>query len=364
MSSSDATSLLGPRPARWPLRRPEGISDAAFELVQRAEIVDLHLDSFISTRLWGYDLLRRHGNGPLGGRFFGQLDVPRAVAGGLTAGMWSVTTNPFRSAGSRWRVLRSNLTRLQTIVDASEGALRIVRTMAQLRAARAEGAHAVLPAIQGGNALQAAPDPVAALVEGAISRVTLVHLTNAVYAPTSSPLRMGRADGLSKQGHALVEALDAARVFVDLAHIGHRAFAEAAAAHDRTLPLIATHTGVSGVTPHWRNLDDDELRAIAATDGVVGVIFQAAFLRRSGGPRDVEMVVEHLDHIVRTVGVRHCAVGTDYDGAIVPPADLRSGDLGYLRLVEAMLRRGWRSDDVVAVLGGNFLRTYEALRPA
>ncbi len=358
------TTLLGPRPARWPLSRPAGISDAAWELAERAEIVDLHLDSFISTRLVGYDLLRRHGTGPLGGRFFGQLDVPRALSGGLTVGMWSVTTNPFRTAASRWRVLQSNLAQLQAIVAQSEGALVVVRSMRELRAARAAGAHAVLPAIQGGNALQAAPDLGAALADGLISRVTLVHLTNAIYAPTSSPLRLGRGgDGLGPQGHALVEALDAARVFVDLAHIGHGAFREVVAAHDASLPLIATHTGVSGVTPHWRNLDDDELRAIAATDGVVGVIFQAAFLRRRGGPRDVDMVVEHLDHIAATVGTRHCAIGTDYDGAIVPPADLRSGDLGYLRLIDALLRRGWSEPDILGVLGGNFLRSYEALRP-
>ena len=358
------TSVLGPRSDRWPLRSFDGVSDAALDLAARAEIVDLHLDSFISTRLVGYDLLRRHGKGPLGGRFFGQLDVPRALSGGLTAGMWSVTTNPFRSAASRWRVLQSNLARLQAIVDSSNGMLTIVRDNKSLRAARAAGSHAVLPAIQGGNALQAAPDLAAFLADGLISRVTLVHLTNAIYGPTSSPLHLGRGGaGLSGEGHALVEALDAARVFVDLAHIGHRALRDVVAVHDATLTLIATHTGVSGVTPHWRNLDDDELRCIAATDGVVGVIFQAAFLRRPGGPRDVGMVVEHLDHVAKTIGARHCAIGTDYDGAIVPPTDLRSGDQGYMRLIDALLQRGWDDADILGVLGANFLRTYAALRP-
>ncbi|MEY3011269.1 MAG: hypothetical protein RIT45_4 [Pseudomonadota bacterium] len=351
---------LGPRPVG--LARVEGVSDAAHALVEDAEVVDLHLDSFISARLLGYDLNATHGLGWLQGRFFGHLDFPRALQGGLTAGMWSITTNPFRPAAARWRLFGENHRRLHEVVAASEGRLRIVRDVAGLRAARAEGAHAVLPSIQGANAVQAAPGGAAALPDD-IWRVTLVHLTHAVYGPTSSPLGLGRRDqGLSAQGIELVRTLDARRVFVDLAHIGHRAFHDAVREHDASLPLLATHTGVSGVTPHWRNLDDDELRAIAATDGVVGIIFQAGFLRRKSGPRDVDMVVEHLDHVRRTIGARHAAIGTDYDGAIVPPGDLRDGRDGYLRLCDALLRAGWDDAEIRGVLGDNALRVFAAMR--
>ena len=360
-----ADALLGPRPTAWPLQRPPDLSDAAFELAQASEIADLHLDSFISARLLGYDLRRRHGLGLSGGRFFGQLDWPRALAGGLTLGMWSLTTNPFRTAAGRWRTFKRNLEAFQSKIASFGPDLRIVRDSGELDEARAAGSHAVLLAVQGGNALEAAPGGVADLPRGLIWRVTLVHLTNSAYGPTSSPLGLWRrGDPLSAAGRALVEGLDEARILVDVAHLGHRAVRDVAACHDPSLPLCATHTGVAGVTPHWRNLDDEELRLIAASDGVVGVIYQAAFLRRPGGPAGIGMVVEHLDHIRRTLGVRHCAIGTDYDGAIVPPTDVRDGAVGYLRLIDALLRAGWRDDEVQAVLAGNTLRVLRALRPA
>ncbi len=351
-------------PRRAPLERPEGVSDHAMDVLAAAEVVDLHLDSFIVRRLVGRDLNQRHGIGPLGGRMFGHLDFPTAAASGLTGGMWSITTNPFRTAAGRWRVFLANLESLRDQVAASEGAVALVRDMAEWRQARATGAHACLVAIQGGNAIEAAPEGIASVPDDLVTRVTLVHLTNAVFGPSSSPLSLGRGarGGLTAAGRELVASLNAHRVFVDLAHIGERAFWDAVDAHDPTQPLLATHTGVDGVRPHWRNLTDEQVRAVANTGGVVGIIFQAGFLARRGGPRDVNMVVEHMEHVVKVAGEDAVALGSDYDGAIIPPPDLRDG-FGPARLVDAMLRRGWPELRIHKALGLNFLRTFAALRP-
>ena len=75
-----------------------GVSREAAQLTSDAFMVDLHLDTFIPPRLVGYNLHKRHGKGLLGGRFFGHLDFPRVKDAGLNAGMWSITTNPFRFA--------------------------------------------------------------------------------------------------------------------------------------------------------------------------------------------------------------------------------------------------------------------------
>ena len=356
--------MTGLRPAAWPLERPAGVSDAAMALLAESEVIDLHLDAFIVHRLVGRDLNRRHGAGPLGGRGFGHLDFPTAVASGLTGGMWSITTNPFRTAASRWRVFQDNLRDFQGQIAGAEGKVRIVRTFAEWLAAREAGVHACLIAIQGGNALEAAPDGVLSIPDQLITRITLVHLTNATYGPSSSPLSFGKgATGhLTPAGKTLIAQMNAARVFVDLAHIGEQAFWDAVDTHDARQPLLATHTGVDGVRPHWRNLTDDQLRAIAKTGGVVGVIFQDSFLRRPGGPRDVDMVIEHMEHIVQVAGEDAVAIGSDYDGAIIPPPDLRDGH-APARLIDAMLRRGWPQDRIQKALAGNFLRCFEALRP-
>lgn len=340
-----------------------GVSTEALQVLAACPVVDLHVDTFIPVRMWGYDALHRHGPGWLGGRFFGHLDLPRLTDCGVAGAMWSITTNPFRSPAARWQTWQRNVQALRALVERSTGRLAFVRDVGEFHAARAAGAHAVLLSVQGGNAFQGAPDLAAALaVDRLLTRVTLVHLTDAVYGPTSSPLSWRRSHGLSHEGHRLVEALDAARVFVDLAHIRPKAFWGAVKAHDNSLPLLVTHTGVAGVRPHWRNLDDDQVRAVAASGGVVGIIFAEQFLRRRGGPDGVAMVLEHLQHVIDLVGDAHAGLGSDYDGAVVPPIGMRDG-LGYARLVQAMLDRGWHGERIARILGGNALRALAHLRP-
>lgn len=346
------------------LARRLGVSEAAVELCRDADLIDLHIDTFIPPRLWGYDPLVRHEAALFGRAFFGHLDLPRMADGGLKGAMWSITTNPARGARDRWRVLQLNLGRLTALVERSQGTLALVRDHAEYRAARRRGAHAVMVCIQGANALEAAPAGVASLPQGLLLRATLVHLTNSCMGATNSPLSALRRDkGLRPKGRELVAQLNAARVFVDLAHIHPQGVDDVLAIHDRSQPLIATHTGVDGVRPHWRNLSDAHLRAIADTGGVIGIIFAAVFLARPGGPRDGAMIVEHMEHVARVAGWQAVALGSDYDGAIIPPPDLPGGE-SYPRLVQHMLDRGWSEERIRGALGTNFLRSLERLRPS
>ncbi|MGH7893758.1 MAG: dipeptidase [Candidatus Binatia bacterium] len=335
----------------------------AVELTRATDVIDLHLDTFIWMRAVGYDVLARHTGGPLGRYFFGHVDVPRLGDGGVTGAMWSITTNPFRSARRRWDVFLENLATLRRLIAGSDGVLAEVRSLSDYRAARARGAHACMPAIQGLHAIEGAPDGVASIPDDAVLRATLVHLVNATYGATSAPLGFGRTDkGLTNVGREVVAQMNARRVFVDLAHIHERAFWDAVAVHDRTQPLIATHTGVAGVRPHWRNLTDAQVKAIADTGGVVGIIFSQEFLPRPGGPRDGAMIVEHVEHVIRVAGEDAVALGSDFDGMITPPPDVASAD-AYPKIVQHMLDRGFSEDRIRKVLGGNFLRALGMLRP-
>nr|HEX4315869.1 membrane dipeptidase [Kofleriaceae bacterium] len=339
------------------------MSREAQQLYAASDVIDLHIDSFIWTRVFGYRLDRRHGRGLLGARVYSQVDLPRLREANVRGGMWSITTNPLRPARSRAGVFARNRERLR--VELARGGAVICRTAADYRAARAADRHAAFVAIQGGNALagDGELDAAIAAAPGELVRVTLVHLSTSSLGSTSAPSPPGlRSDGhLTARGRDMVERLDAHRVFVDLAHVHRRGFFDAVAAHDRSLPLMVSHTGVAGVTPHWRNLDDDQLRAIAATGGVVGVMYQSSFLGDPMLGGRAASVVAHLAHIVDTVGDDHAALGSDWDGAIVPPRDLATC-LELPRLVELMLERGWSSDRVRKILGGNFLRALEMLR--
>ncbi|MEY4545685.1 MAG: hypothetical protein RL685_1880 [Pseudomonadota bacterium] len=350
---------LAEAPDVW--ARALGISRESVELFARSEVIDLHVDSFIWTRIFGYDLGRRHRPRLLRGCFYNQVDVPRLRSVGISGAIWVITTNPLRTGAARARAFERNLLRLREQLSAQPG-VTVVRNHAEYLAARRAGQHAAFLGIQGGNAIDAHGGLAELLKQGWVLRVTLLHLSNSGLGQTSAPSSLlGSGAGLSAAGHEYVQALNAARVFVDLAHISRAGFFAALAAHDRSLPAIVTHTGVSGVHPHWRNLDDEQLRAIAATGGTIGVMYHSSFLGDPALGGRLLSIVRHLEHIIRVVGEDHASLGSDWDGAIITPRDMPTC-IELPRLVHAMLERGWSPERVQKVLGGNFLRTLAALR--
>jgi membrane dipeptidase len=338
------------------------ISSEAEAIYRHADVVDLHVDTFIWTRVLGYDLLRRHGRGLFGARFYGQADLPRLREAGVGGAIWSITTNPLRRASRRAAVFRKNLERLVDIFARAPAEVAVCRSAADYRAARTRGQHGAFVGVQGGTALDedGALDTFDASL---LIKVTVVHLSTSRLGVTSAPQLRGGEGGLSDRGREFVRALNHKRIFVDLAHINRRGFFDAVAVHDRSQPLLVSHTGIAGVTQHWRNVDDEQLRAIADTGGVIGVMYQSSFLGQPwwGGGR-ADAVVDHLQRIIDVVGEDHAALGSDWDGAIVTPRDIATC-LELPHLVELMLARGWKPERVVKILGGNFLRALEALRP-
>ncbi len=320
--------------------------------------VDLHLDTFIPTRLYGYDVDATHSY-PFR-HLVGHVDLPRAARGGLKGGLWSITTNPFRPAQSRLSTLQKNLRRFKSIIDASTQAAWTVTATAFDRAIAA-GKHAVIPVVQGANCLGPRTSFAEAGADDIVS-ATLVHLTSSDVGETSSPLPLKRVwgpAGLTKKGRAIVESMNAEKRLVDLAHASPTTFWDAIAVHDRTQPIIDTHTGVGGVFPHWRNIDDSQIKAIADTGGVVGVIFHPGFL---GAGEGLSQVVRHLAHIVDVGGEDCAALGSDWDGFISPPEALKDVTL-LPSLVAEMLARGWSEQRVTKIVAGNFLRCFRAVRP-
>ena len=283
--------LLGPAlsvdaPSVDAVARELGVSSDAVALVRSSEVVDLHLDTFIWTRVFGYDFGRRHGNGPLDARYFSQTDVPRICDANLTSAVWSITTNPFRPMRNRAVTFHKNLARLRRLLR-DDPRTEHVRTLTEYAAARAQGRHAALIGVQGGNALDSDPDLVRAIPDDSVVKITVLHLKSSTLGRTSTPepWRAGASTQLTAKGREFVAACDDARVLVDLAHIHPDSFWDAVDVHDPSLPFIVSHTGVDGVTLHWRNLDDDQLIAVARSGGTVGIMFECGFV---GADRRVE----------------------------------------------------------------------------
>jgi len=299
-----------------------GVTEEAVELFRSSDAIDLHIESFVWHRVFGYDLNRPHRGGVFGRSFFGHADFPTAREIGLGGATWVISTNPARSARGRRRAFEKNLRHLQTLLGNAPG-ITHVRTAAEFRAARAAGDHAAFIGIQGGNALDDGIEALNLIADGSVLRVTLMHLTSSRLGASSAP-GSSRTAGLTDFGKAYVERLNELRVGVDLAHISRPGFFDAVEVHD-----------------------------------TVGVMLQASFLGRRGVT--VAAVVDHLAHIVDTVGEDHASIGTDYDGAITPPKDL-PGLWTLPRVVQEMLDRGWSDVRIRKILSSNALRVIEALR--
>ncbi len=338
----------------------QGKRAEAMRLLEESGSVDLHLESFIWTRALGYDLTVAHGAGPLRGIFMSQSDLPRLARSGLTASVQSIATMPARTGRGRVKTLVDNVRRLRRIIDSTPG-FSVVSDTGGYRRARSRGEHACFLAVQGGNAFEKDTD-LDLVEDGLVTRITLVHMSDSGLGRTSNPLGgLFRPRGLTAKGAGLVSAMNARRIIVDLAHIHEQGFRDALDVHDRSLPPIVSHTGVRGVHDSWRNLADWQIRAIADRGGVVGVFVHAWALAPWHRGAGVAKVVEHMEHVICVGGEQCAALGSDLDGLIVPPSDMRSIDRLWV-LVERMMDRSWSEKRIRLVLGQNFSRVLADVR--
>lgn len=323
--------------------------------------IDLHIDSFIWNRIFSYDFLKRHKPKSALGFFGGQVDLPRLNDAGFRGAIWAITTNPFRPSSRRAHTLDKNIYSFLELIKNHPEDLKLISSYSDYETAVANKQHAVWLAIQGGNAVGTDLSFLDHIGQE-ISCVTLVHLTNSTVGTSSTPYPTFQKKGLTGFGHEFIERLNQKRIFVDLAHADRKTFMDTVAAHDSTQPLIVTHTGVSSVYPHWRNIDDEQIKYIAKTGGVIGVLFHAAYLGKGAAGNKVEAVVAHLEHIQKVAGDDFTALGSDWDGMIIPTKGLRDSS-EFPNLIQAMEKRNWTTTQIEKTLSQNFLRAYRQLRP-
>ena len=146
--------------------------------------------------------------------------------------------------------------------------------------------------------------------------------------------------GLTDLGKALIGACNQLRILIDLSHLNERGFWDVAELSNA--PLVATHSNAHAISPHSRNLTDQQLAAIRKSSGLVGVNFATAFLRPDGRhdkDTPMELIIRHVDHLLEHLGEDGVGFGSDFDGAMIP-AEL--GDAAGLQvLVQALHKRGF-----------------------
>ncbi|HET7505354.1 MAG TPA: membrane dipeptidase [Kofleriaceae bacterium] len=317
-------------------------------------VLDLHADTAKLMDKLGYDLVARHERPmPRMANVFGHVDVPRMRDGGVAGQFFSFWTTPYPERGCA-RSVADQLDAIDLAIRKHPGDLVWTRTGADVRAAKAAGRIAALGGIEGGQALEGKLEPIAAFAQRGVRYLGLLHFSaNAI----GRPARGRGADpgvGLTGFGRDVIRECERTGVIVDLAHINRRGYFEALAL--ATLPPMVSHTGVLGVHQHWRNIDDEQLRAVADKGGCVGVIFSRRYL----GSASIEAVVDHLLHIIDVAGDDLPALGSDFDGFVVPPEGLE--DIAALpNLTVALSRRGVAPRVLEKILGGNVLRVLDSV---
>jgi membrane dipeptidase len=312
--------------------------------------IDLHADTLTWARWLGYDLHARHEPPLWRGAFAGHIDLPRLRDGGSGAQFFGLVSLPLsRRIRGLARAVHEQIDLLVDAAARNPGELRLVRTADEVEGCRRDQVIGALLGIEGAHALEGELDQVDAFARRGVRYLGFLHFTaNDAGYPAYGP---GRRDGhgLTRFGFDLVRRCEAAGVLVDLAHINRRGFLDACSV--ATKPPIVSHTGVLGAYEHWRNIDDDQLRAVAGKGGVIGVIFYPRYLGGNG----LEPVVKHLVHILNVVGEDAPALGSDWDGMIIPTRELRD-PRGLPLLTDALLRAGISQRTIGKILRGNVMR--------
>jgi membrane dipeptidase len=327
---------------------PIEVSAEAAAAHEAAIVIDLHNDLLTKLTHLPYDVGRAHGPATFYNPLRLDLDVPRIRRGGIDA-LGCLMFAGFRVERERrfWR----QLDRARRLAAEHPDDLVLARTADDIRAARAAGRVALFLGVEGSYAIDDDPEGgVARLAEAGVRFLGPLWERDS-RAGTSCRTPTERDRGLTEHGRALVRACNDAGILLDVAHASKKTFWDLVES-SRT-PPFSSHSGAAGVHPHPRNLDDQQIRALAERGGIVGVIFVAAYL--GGLFCTLERVADHIEHVARVGGEDCVALGSDFDGFMTLPRGLRdAADLP--RLTELLWRRGWREPRLGKLLGGNALR--------
>ena len=311
------------------------------------------------------------------GRDGGHIDLPRARAGGLGGGIFALfTPTPgaeridFDRGGGRMEVelaapIGPEVAAATTTQAAGrllglerDGHLRIVRTIADLDAAREDGVLAAVMHHEGAEAIDPGLQALELWYAAGLRSLGPVWSRPNAFAhgvPFMFPASPDTGPGLTAAGRRLVRRCAELGIAVDLSHLNEAGFWDVARLDGA--PLIASHSGVHALCASTRNLTDAQLDAIAASGGLVGIVFAAPFIRADGADdadTPLATIAAHVRYAADRIGVEHVALGSDFDGATVPD---ELGDVaGLPRLLDALAAAGFTEDEVRAIAWDNWRR--------
>lgn len=337
------------------------VFDGHNDFIQRVVAAGEH-----GTRIW------------LEGDGTGHMDLPRLKAGGMVGGFFAIWIPAESSPNDEEAValmqnppfsmpLAEEIPHDSALPHAFQqaaalralertGTLDIVTGAAGLRRTVAEGRIAAIMHMEGAEAIRDM-DALHLWHAAGLRSLGPVWSRPTAYAhgvPFAFPSSPDTGDGLTPAGKALVRECNQLRIMLDLSHLNEAGFDDIAKLSDA--PLVASHSCVHSICPSARNLTDRQLRVIAESGGLVGLNYASSFLREDGKRlplENLDVMLRHLDHMLEILGENGVALGSDFDGALMPQ-DL--ADAAALpNLMQAMKNHGYGDDIIEKIANDNWI---------
>ena len=366
--------------------------------------IDTHSDTPLNLLNDGFDIARRQDQAISGTK----VDFPRMKEGGLDAQFFAVFV------GQGPRTAEGDASAKKKALDIREAVIRCVDKNPELAAIalnpddayrlKKEGKRAIFLGLENGYALANDITMVKKFYDLGVRYITLCHTANNDICDSSTEKTKGAEHGgLSPFGREVVKEMNRLGMMVDVSHISDDSFRDVVSLS--RFPIIASHSCARAVCDHPRNLTDEDLHLLAKNGGVIQMCFLSDYVKKAdpNPARDSAMVVvrakyndfqglsedklkearkeyrevskrypnklatvqdmvDHIDHIVKVIGIDYVGIGTDFDGG---------GDLSGCRDVSQMenvtlelVKRGYSDKDIKKIWGGNFMRVFAAVQKA
>ena len=354
-------------------------------------VLDTHDDTTQRFFSKNFDLGKRNPDG--------HVDIPRMREGGMNAIFFSIWIDGRITGPPAVQKALDQIDAVHENVAKYSKDLAFCRTAEEVRRAYAQGKIAALIGVEGGHMIGNDVRVLRMFGDLGVRYMTLSHFYNDEWADSSTDKPVH--NGLTDFGRDIVREMNRQRIMVDISHVSDKTFYDALEVSKA--PLIASHSSCRALCNHPRDMSDDMIKALAAKGGVIQINYERSFIdqaykdaydRVSGGVvaaadkiskecgedsdcasrklRDLqkqmessgalprvswERIIDHIDHVVKLVGPDHVGLGSDFDGATMPDGMEDCSKLP--KITEALMRKGYKDDDIRKILGGNLLRVME-----
>lgn len=337
------------------------ISPEAERIHQEAVIVEGHRDLF--------EMVRRSEQGQKNSLL--KVTYPRLKRANISTTFYSISGDSVTHSRGTRQFLKSaleNIDMLREEIDASGGRMKMILQAEDLPSAPSPDVFNIVMSFEGGRPL-----------EGRIENLRTFYCLGLRSMQITWNLRNELADGVKEErtgggltnfGQEVVREMERLGMVIDLAHISRAGWFDVLEVAGG--PVCCTHSNCRKIFHHFRTIDDDQIRALAQTGGVLGVNAIATMVDKQP---TLDRLVDHICHIAELVGVDYVGLGLDFvkdDGPLYPEDEIFG--VGENRLIpnfeneedlpnmtECLVKRGFNKKEIMQILGGNFLRMLKAV---